>query len=102
MGPPFHPRRRAKRQTRYVVEVVACRVEAEWIGVHLVVDDSLFHIIRQRTWIPNASRMNSLPDSCLPERGKVVEQGPAAEIFTDPQADYTKTLLEAALNLKAA
>ena len=29
--------------------------------------------------------------------GKVVEQGPAAQIFTAPREDYTKTLLAAAL-----
>ena len=33
--------------------------------------------------------------------GKVVESGSAKEIFDSPQEDYTKTLLEAALNLKA-
>ena len=33
--------------------------------------------------------------------GVVVEQGPAEQIFTRPQADYTKTLLAAALNLEA-
>jgi len=33
--------------------------------------------------------------------GIVVEQGPAEQIFTRPQADYTKTLLAAALNLEA-
>jgi microcin C transport system ATP-binding protein len=31
--------------------------------------------------------------------GKVVEQGPARTIFANPQQDYTKTLLAAALNL---
>ncbi len=33
--------------------------------------------------------------------GKVVEHGNAAAIFDNPQQDYTKALLEAALNLKA-
>jgi microcin C transport system ATP-binding protein len=33
--------------------------------------------------------------------GVVVEQGPAEQIFTRPQAEYTKTLLAAALNLEA-
>ncbi|MFP4313889.1 MAG: ABC transporter ATP-binding protein [Alphaproteobacteria bacterium] len=33
--------------------------------------------------------------------GKVVESGPAKDIFTNPQKDYTKTLLDAVLNLKA-
>jgi microcin C transport system ATP-binding protein len=32
--------------------------------------------------------------------GKIVEQGAAAEIFKAPKAEYTKTLLEATLNLK--
>ena len=32
--------------------------------------------------------------------GKVVEEGPAVEIFERPQADYTKALLAAALDLK--
>ncbi|MCF8496347.1 MAG: ABC transporter ATP-binding protein [Alphaproteobacteria bacterium] len=34
--------------------------------------------------------------------GRVVESGPAAEIFAAPKEDYTKALLEAALNLRAA
>ncbi|HEU0118391.1 MAG TPA: ATP-binding cassette domain-containing protein, partial [Alphaproteobacteria bacterium] len=33
--------------------------------------------------------------------GKAVEQGPADGIFANPQEDYTKALLAAALNLKA-
>jgi microcin C transport system ATP-binding protein len=33
--------------------------------------------------------------------GKVVESGPAAAIFAAPKQDYTKALIEAALNLKA-
>ncbi len=35
------------------------------------------------------------------KNGKVIESGKAADIFADPQNDYTKTLLDAALNLKA-
>nr|MDH4441027.1 ABC transporter ATP-binding protein [Rhizobium sp.] len=34
--------------------------------------------------------------------GKVVEQGPAAEIFAAPKADYTRALMAAAFNLEAA
>ncbi|GEO85399.1 MULTISPECIES: ABC transporter ATP-binding protein [Alphaproteobacteria] len=33
--------------------------------------------------------------------GKVVEQGPAAEIFRAPKADYTRALMAAAFNLEA-
>ena len=33
--------------------------------------------------------------------GKVVEQGPAAEIFNAPKADYTRALMAAAFNLEA-
>ncbi|MEX2552323.1 MAG: microcin ABC transporter ATP-binding protein, partial [Actinomycetota bacterium] len=33
--------------------------------------------------------------------GKVVEQGPAAEIFAAPKEDYTKALLAAAFDLEA-
>ncbi len=33
--------------------------------------------------------------------GKVIEHGSAEEIFNAPKEDYTKTLLEAAMNLKA-
>jgi microcin C transport system ATP-binding protein len=35
-------------------------------------------------------------------RGKVVEEGPCAQIFDRPQQDYTKALLAAALDLKVA
>ena len=34
--------------------------------------------------------------------GKVVEEGPAAQIFANPQEDYTKALLAAALDIKVA
>jgi microcin C transport system ATP-binding protein len=40
-------------------------------------------------------------DLIVMKNGKVVESGPAAAIFANPQQPYTKTLLEAALNLKA-
>jgi microcin C transport system ATP-binding protein len=33
--------------------------------------------------------------------GKVVEQGPAAEVFAAPKADYTRALMAAAFNLEA-
>ena len=32
--------------------------------------------------------------------GKLVETGPAAQIFDSPQTAYTKALMEAALHLK--
>jgi microcin C transport system ATP-binding protein len=34
--------------------------------------------------------------------GKVVEEGPAAEIFANPKSDYTRALLAAAFNLETA
>jgi microcin C transport system ATP-binding protein len=34
--------------------------------------------------------------------GKVVEEGPAAELFARPQSDYTRALLAAAFNLESA
>jgi microcin C transport system ATP-binding protein len=34
-------------------------------------------------------------------QGKVVEEGSAEEIFTNPQTDYTKALLAAAFDLEA-
>jgi microcin C transport system ATP-binding protein len=34
--------------------------------------------------------------------GKVVEEGPAAELFANPKSDYTRALLAAAFNLEAA
>ena len=34
--------------------------------------------------------------------GKVVEQGPSAQIFDSPQTDYTKALMAAAFNLETA
>ncbi len=39
-------------------------------------------------------------DLIVMKDGKVVESGPADEIFSAPREDYTKTLMEAALNLK--
>ena len=41
-------------------------------------------------------------DLIVMKNGQVVESGPAADIFARPQQPYTKALLEAALNLKAA
>jgi microcin C transport system ATP-binding protein len=34
--------------------------------------------------------------------GKVVEQGPAREVFDNPRTDYTKALMAAAFELAAA
>jgi microcin C transport system ATP-binding protein len=36
------------------------------------------------------------------KNGRVVEEGPAEEVFTAPKADYTRALLAAALDLKVA
>jgi microcin C transport system ATP-binding protein len=41
-------------------------------------------------------------DLIVMQHGKVVESGPAEQIFKKPQEEYTKALLEAALNLKTA
>ncbi|MFK7839935.1 MAG: ABC transporter ATP-binding protein [Bdellovibrionales bacterium] len=41
-------------------------------------------------------------DLIVMQHGQVVESGPAADIFAKPKEPYTKALLEAALNLKAA
>ena len=41
-------------------------------------------------------------DLIVMQNGKVVEAGKAKDIFDNPQEDYTKKLLSAALNLKAA
>ncbi|WLP53833.1 ABC transporter ATP-binding protein [Agrobacterium fabrum] len=40
-------------------------------------------------------------DLIVMRHGKVVESGPAAEIFANPQQDYTKALLAAAFNIEA-
>jgi microcin C transport system ATP-binding protein len=40
-------------------------------------------------------------DVVVMRNGVVVEQGPADEIFDNPQTDYTKALLAAAFDLKA-
>jgi microcin C transport system ATP-binding protein len=34
--------------------------------------------------------------------GKVMEEGPAAELFAAPKSDYTRALFAAAFNLEAA
>jgi microcin C transport system ATP-binding protein len=34
--------------------------------------------------------------------GKVVEEGPAAELFANPQSDYTRALFAAAFKLEIA
>lgn len=41
-------------------------------------------------------------DLIVMKNGKVVESGTAADIFNAPREEYTRTLLEAALNLKTA
>ncbi|NTE59138.1 ABC transporter ATP-binding protein [Agrobacterium fabrum] len=40
-------------------------------------------------------------DLIVMRHGKVVESGPAAEIFANPQQDYTEALLAAAFNIEA-
>jgi microcin C transport system ATP-binding protein len=40
-------------------------------------------------------------DLIVMRHGKVVESGPAADIFANPQQDYTKALLAAAFNIEA-
>ncbi|KNY32247.1 ABC transporter ATP-binding protein [Agrobacterium sp. SUL3] len=40
-------------------------------------------------------------DLIVMRHGKVVESGPAAEIFANPQQDYTRALLAAAFNIEA-
>ncbi|WP_107674827.1 ABC transporter ATP-binding protein [Agrobacterium sp. LAD9] len=40
-------------------------------------------------------------DLIVMRHGKVVESGPAADIFASPQQDYTKALLAAAFNIEA-
>lgn len=39
-------------------------------------------------------------DLIVMKNGKIIESGPAADIFANPKEAYTKALLEAALNLK--
>jgi microcin C transport system ATP-binding protein len=41
-------------------------------------------------------------DVIVMRHGKVVEEGPAAEIFSAPKTDYTRALMAAAFNLEAA
>jgi microcin C transport system ATP-binding protein len=41
-------------------------------------------------------------DVIVMRHGKVVEEGPAEEIFNRPKTDYTRALMAAAFNLEAA
>ena len=41
-------------------------------------------------------------DLIVMKDGKIIEHGPAATLFAAPKTDYTRTLMNAALNLKAA
>jgi microcin C transport system ATP-binding protein len=34
--------------------------------------------------------------------GKVIEEGPAADLFANPKSDYTRALFAAAFNLETA
>ena len=40
-------------------------------------------------------------DLIVMRRGKVVEQGPSAEIFANPKQPYTRALMAAAFELEA-
>jgi microcin C transport system ATP-binding protein len=40
-------------------------------------------------------------DLLVMRNGKVVEQGPAEQVFDDPQSEYTRDLITAALELRA-
>jgi microcin C transport system ATP-binding protein len=47
--------------------------------------------------------VRAIADSVLVMRGgKIVEQGPAAQIFDNPETDYTKALMKAAFDLETA
>jgi microcin C transport system ATP-binding protein len=41
-------------------------------------------------------------DVIVMRQGKVVEQGPAVDVFDHPRTDYTKALMAAAFEIKAA
>ena len=45
------------------------------------------------------ARIVQVPDIPRTKNGKVVEEGPADDIFKSPKADYTKALLAAAFEL---
>ena len=54
------------------------------------------HLPRSRVVAALASRL------VVMRHGKVVEEGPAAEVFARPKSDYTRALLAAAFNLETA
>ena len=41
-------------------------------------------------------------DVIVMRNGKIVEHGPAEQIFRDPQSDYTRALISAAFRIETA
>jgi microcin C transport system ATP-binding protein len=57
---------------------------------------------RQYLFISHDLRVVAASRLVVMRHGKVVEEGPAAELFARPKSDYTRALLAAAFKIETA